>query len=279
LLRGSWAQESADERCKALQSFVAGLSMADEEFLESALDDRSKNVRAQAAELLSRLPESRLARRAQERMATWVQWKKSSAWLGLRPSQALEVTPPAECTREMQRDGIDPKPPRGVGEKAWWLQESVARTPLSFWPPGALKAAADSEWSEALARGWQKAARAQQNSAWAAELLEGGWRDVELFALLPHSRQEEFLLKHWEDSWLLAHRPYSPLLATALIPVLQARQPKSYDWSWSNLLSQVALRLPPDTPVEEGWASLDSAVEKLIFTVNFRKSMNQEMRS
>lgn len=279
LLRADWAQESADERQKALQALANGLSMADEEFLEEALDDRSKGVRSQAAELLARLPGSRLAQRARTRMAAWAEWKTTSAWLGLRKTQTLEVNPPAECTREMQRDGIEVKPPRGVGEKAWWLQQAVAQTPLDFWPAEPaqlLKAAGD--WSEALEKGWLRAARAQRQAAWAAALIEAGARDEELFAILPHAQQEELLLQHWEPAWLVRHRPYSRRLAAALIPALQARQPKGYDWSWAQLLRQVALLLPPDTPVEEGWAVLDSAVEKLIATVNFRQSMNREMQ-
>lgn len=279
LLMASWAQESADERQKALQSFGAGLSMADEEFLESALDDRSKGVRAQAADLLARLPQSRLAQRARARMATCVQWTKTSSWFGLRQTQALEVTPPAECTREMQRDGIEVKPSGGVGEKAWWLEQSVARTPLDFWPPGALKAAERHEWGEALGRGWLRAARAQKDAGWAAALIEAGSRDDELFAILPHARQEELLLKHWEPGWLVLHRPYSRSLAGALMAALPSRRPKGYDWHWTHLLKEVALRLPFDTPVGEFWTDPDSAMEKLIATVNFRQSMNQEMRS
>ena len=41
--------------------------MDDEPFLESALDDRSREVRQQAADLLTRLPDSRLALRMAER--------------------------------------------------------------------------------------------------------------------------------------------------------------------------------------------------------------------
>ena len=47
------------------------------------------------------------------------------------------VTPPAECDPAMRRDGIEPKPPAGTGERAWWLGSCSARTPAAGrWPTG-----------------------------------------------------------------------------------------------------------------------------------------------
>ena len=46
----------------------------------------------------------------------------------------IDVDPPAACDRAMRRDGIAPRPPAGTGERAWWLEEILARTPLRVWP-------------------------------------------------------------------------------------------------------------------------------------------------
>src|SRR5437762_1943286 len=50
-LAQTWETEGADERAAFLATFRTGLSLDDEPFLESALDDRSKVVRRTAADL------------------------------------------------------------------------------------------------------------------------------------------------------------------------------------------------------------------------------------
>ena len=97
------------------------MSLDDETFLEAALDDRRKEVRGAAADLLARLPESALRRRALERALPLLKFKSNK----LR-RKTIEVTLPEACDKAMQRDGVEPKPGfRGVGEKAWWLQQML----------------------------------------------------------------------------------------------------------------------------------------------------------
>ncbi|MCQ8189216.1 DUF5691 domain-containing protein [Streptomyces sp. RCU064] len=67
LLSGTWSTERAEDRLMFLDSLRDDLSPSDEPFLEQALSDRSRNVRATAAELLSALPGSALAARMAER--------------------------------------------------------------------------------------------------------------------------------------------------------------------------------------------------------------------
>ncbi len=184
LVQSTWGDDDADARQEFLAVLLTGLGPADEDFLESALDDRSKKVRLVAADLLSRLAGSKLAARMIERVRPLVAFTAKTGLLAAvrgRKSR-IEVRPPAECDKDMQRDGIEPKPPAGgrkVGEKAWWLQQIVAAVPASYWSrepgvePAALIAAAKAtDWSEALLSGWLLAAERHRDGAWAEAILE-----------------------------------------------------------------------------------------------------------
>ena len=67
LVQSTWKEDAADDRASFLESLKISLGKDDEPFLESALDDRSKGVRAAAADLLARLPDSAYVRRMIER--------------------------------------------------------------------------------------------------------------------------------------------------------------------------------------------------------------------
>ncbi|MDH6135920.1 hypothetical protein P3T37_005339 [Kitasatospora sp. MAA4] len=179
LLRGTWSTERAEDRLLFLDALQEGLSQADEPFLEAALGDRSKNVRTTAAELLSTLPGSALGARMAERARSAVRLVDGR----------LRVSPPTACDAAMQRDGIAPKSPTGRGERAWWLGELVAATPLDCWTTGfglthaellALPVTteesgeneeSDDGWRDDLREAWARAAVRQQDAAWARALL------------------------------------------------------------------------------------------------------------
>ncbi|MFC7649874.1 DUF5691 domain-containing protein [Streptosporangium lutulentum] len=108
LLAVTWEKETPDDRAAFLEVLADRLSLDDEPFLEAALDDRRREVRHQAADLLTRLPDSRLASRMAERVARYVTVVDGR----------IHVTPPAACDSTMERDGIRAKPPRGTGRRA-----------------------------------------------------------------------------------------------------------------------------------------------------------------
>lgn len=56
LLSATWQQETPEERAAFIEALRMNLSLADEPFLENALDDRRKEVRKVAVELLASLP-------------------------------------------------------------------------------------------------------------------------------------------------------------------------------------------------------------------------------
>ncbi|HEX5083719.1 MAG TPA: DUF5691 domain-containing protein, partial [Blastocatellia bacterium] len=113
LLASNWAQESPKDRADFLEALKYGLSIDDEAFLEAALDDRRKEVRGVAVDLLARLPESALRRRMIERVRPLITFK-----LNKLKRKTIEVTLPETCDKAMQRDGVDQK----VDDPSWWLR-------------------------------------------------------------------------------------------------------------------------------------------------------------
>jgi Family of unknown function (DUF5691) len=164
LLRDEWAGIGPQERPALLGALSVGLGPDDEPFLEAALDDRRKEVRDTAAQLLRRIGNSaynlRMAQRARQIVTVPV-------------GGPVRVEPPAACDKTMRRDGVAPKPPAGVkvGERAWWVREILARTPLSIWPADLLDRPVADGWAADLHTGLAQAAREQDNPLWADRLL------------------------------------------------------------------------------------------------------------
>ncbi|MGW6640949.1 DUF5691 domain-containing protein [Streptomyces iakyrus] len=190
LLASTWGTERAEDRLMFLDSLREGLGPDDEPFLEQALADRSRNVRATAAELLSALPGSALAARMAVRAEACVAIDHTRS---ARPSGTGDDTPggtaqttptiaveaPHECDAGMERDGVVAKAPAGRGERSWWLGQLVEAAPLGTWPPRlggrtpreivALPVA--DGWQGELHAAWCRAAVRQRDAAWSRALL------------------------------------------------------------------------------------------------------------
>ncbi|MFJ5279401.1 DUF5691 domain-containing protein [Streptomyces parvulus] len=193
LLASTWATERAEDRLMFLDSLRTRLTSADEPFLEHALADRSRNVRATAAELLSALPDSALAARMAARAVTCVSLDRSLDRAPVDPNDgsrdhaperspsapAIAVEAPHECDAGMERDGVVAKPPGGRGERSWWLGQLVEAAPLATWParlggrdPGEILALPVADgWRGELHAAWCRAAVRQRDGAWARALL------------------------------------------------------------------------------------------------------------
>lgn len=170
-LAATWQQEATEETA-FLKTFLIGLSIADEPFLEAALDERRKEVRQVAADLLARLPESRLCQRMISRVRPLLTLKREGEKLH------LEVALPESCDKGMSRDGIESKAVYGVGEKAGWLLQVLATVPPSFWcdtweitPAELVQLADGNEWKEILIEGIAIAALRHQDTDWASVIL------------------------------------------------------------------------------------------------------------
>jgi hypothetical protein len=200
LLANSWKNEPGDDRAALLPALAEGLTSDDERFLAEALKDRKRDVRDAAAELLARLPTSEFVTRMRRRVAPLITFRKTL--LGSK----LEIAAPQACDPGMLADGIDPKPPPGIGEKAWWLSQMIALVPPSTWAIEMIAPAASSDWSRALLRGWWLATVRERDQAWAEALLSQ-WVDLKeeermrviefvpaLLACLPGARRETLVV-------------------------------------------------------------------------------------
>ncbi|MEX8193494.1 DUF5691 domain-containing protein [Comamonas guangdongensis] len=182
-LEASLKELSAKERAPMVMTLETGLSMADEPLLEKLLGDRSKEVRENAARLLSRLPQSGHS----QRITGWLQ-----AMLSRNAKGEWQIEPPEEGSKDWERDGIALQPPAYIkGVKAWWLQQMVGQAPVAFWidtlgmtPEQLWEWSRRSDWKTALRQGWLAALRDQHDVRWIA-LLQTMDRDARVESLLP----------------------------------------------------------------------------------------------
>ena len=165
-LQAGWNQESPEDRALLLPCLDVALSLADEAFLEAALDDRRKEVRQQAQQLLQTLPGCALQQRMLERLAPLLRLERRM----LFPDR-LDVALPAEIDKSMLRDGIGAQRWPQLGEKAGWLADMLAALSPAHWTvlfdkPAAqcLKLAAGNEFHGALVQGWSGALLRDMNA-------------------------------------------------------------------------------------------------------------------
>lgn len=317
LLETTWGTERAEDRLMFLDSLRTGLGADDEPFLERALTDRSRNVRATAAELLSALPGSALAARMADRAGACVAVDRT------RDVPTIVVEAPHECDAGMERDGVVPKAPAGRGERSWWLGQLVEAAPLAVWSARlggrsaeeivALPVADD--WQGELHAAWCRAAVRQRDAGWSRALLgspsapeaagPGAVSLAERAKLLATLGADE--RAEWVAGFIATHGlseafqllgvcavPWSPALGGAVVDALNiARDAGSYPWSFSGVMGLAERCLSPSeaarldaltaTPEEQENASPGAggywaeAFQRLVTTLRLRAAMEEEL--
>ncbi len=302
LVSSTWSEESAEERGDFLKILENGLSMADEPFLEEALDDRSKEVRRAAADLLARLPVSRLVQRQLERGQEYLKWKPGSF---LRKAQ-IDVALPETCDKSMLRDGVEPKRPvKSRGEKADWLVQILSTVPPSIWSRRwgktsveLLDISAEGDWKEILHQSWITAAGNHPDPDWAEAILKIYPGHGLLLEALPAGRRVSFLsaqiksrIVEGMELLLGCHEPWGMELSSLALHHLRNYYVKSEAAS-----SQASLRasfllvgryLDPSLAFEANRQLVNKAkpgsvwekeVERLLQILDFRHHMMEELR-
>jgi hypothetical protein len=176
LLAADWARLPGDERAALLPLLARGLSAADEDFLDAALDDRVAAVRGVARRLLTRLPASRFAQRATERATAVLRLERDG------PRQRLTALPPGDPDQAAVRDGIDARPPTpAIGVGPWLLTQLIAAVPVDRWtalfdlpPQDIARLPVEPNVGLDLRAGWRLAAVSQGSGGWAEALLAVG---------------------------------------------------------------------------------------------------------
>ncbi|MFC0556291.1 DUF5691 domain-containing protein [Planotetraspora thailandica] len=276
LLEEGWAKETPEDRAAFVGLLGDGLSMEDEPFLEAALDDRRREVRQAAADLLTRLPESRLAGRMTERAARFL----------TRNGGKLVAEPPKACDSTMERDGVRPGPPAGMAKRGWWLQQVLARTPLSFWPahfglsPEEVIGLKIGDWAREVWMGWTRAVILQRDAAWARVLFEAEPL-TDLLSVLPPEEQSAraalLVAREPMDGKMImtlggVARPWGTHLARAVLKTI-VETSGMRPWDAGELIRLAGERLDP---------ALHAHVERLgvtelAATLRFRHDMLKEL--
>lgn len=317
LLASTWATERAEDRLMFLDSLRTGLGPDDEPFLEQALSDRSRNVRATAAELLSALPGSAFAARMAARAGACVALDHT------RGTPTVVVEAPHQCDADMERDGVVPRAPTGRGERSWWLGQLVEAAPLGTWHArlGGRTAqeivalpVADG-WRDELHAAWCRAAVRQRDASWARALLgspsapeaagPGALSLAERARLLGTLDAAERAA--WVAGFIAAHGlseafqllgvcavPWAAPLGRAVVDALNiARDAGSYPWSFSGVMGLAercldpaeASRLEgllavPDEPEDASPGAggyWAEAFQRLVTTLRLRSAMEEEL--
>jgi len=314
LLAESWKKEAPEDRAEFVQALQINYSMDDEAFLESALDDKRKEVRGHLLAILGGLPQSKFVQRMTQLTTPLIQYKKQ-----LLRGGTIEVTLPTEVTKEMSRYGVGvSRPePKGLGEKASWLVYMLEMTPPSHWcslfavsPKQLIIAGAKSEWAEVLGWGWSMAAARFDDGNWIAAWLDAASENKALQAYLPRlatcdfrgADREAALVKLLRMNLEPAHQhivpaqllrtpgPWGEALSAAVLEELRTGlnlSPTDYflRTNWQQLMKAAALQLPLTLsqttsmwPSEFGQPSLREAVDEFCAVIEFRRSMHRHFK-
>jgi hypothetical protein len=217
-LQSDWRNEPPENRAALLPCLATGLSLDDDAFLEAALDDKRKEVRTAAQQLLAALPGSQLMQRCQQRLQTSLFFEKQFL---LGPK--LSVKLPEACDKAMQRDGIGQRPAPGLGEKATLLRDLMQCVAPEHWsrqwelaPIDVIKLLAKHEFKQALLEGLAQAAvntfqyrQVGDASAWYEAILDAlvigklgivtPCNLMDSFSLLTVDTQQAMIL-HWLEA-------------------------------------------------------------------------------
>jgi hypothetical protein len=238
----------ANERAELLAALAVGLSGDDEDLLEQALADRSRDVRQAAAALLLRLPASAFVGRAIARMQPLLSQQRALL------TQRWVIEPPVDL------GPLDPPRPKHepLGDRAWWLYQAARQVPLAWWvqhtglqPAELLAWAAAGDWAEALHRAWRDVLFMAPEPAWCSAFVRHGPRgagrddSAGVLALLPLAEREA----HWQQ--IVA----SEGLSDALLAQLNAGcpPPQHLSLSLSQALQAALLQRLTARPLAQDW--------------------------
>jgi len=257
LLQDVWRSERGQVRADLLAALEPGLSLADENLLTAALGDTRREVRDVALRLIRRLPNSAFSGRWSARASHWLRISR-----GL-----LAIQEPEEVDPEWIADGLDLRPPKGIGTATWWLQQFVAFTPPHVWPPNMADLIQRSDWRVPLARGLVESAEAYADTAWCARLIDADSTTDDALQLVS-----------------MRPAPWTPEFSRVLLERLPGRTEKHYAGVVA-VLRIAPWRLDPSVlPQAKVWLDsrsgplwLQPSLERVAATLEYRLAMRREL--
>lgn len=208
LLRARWKGINLRERLQMLEIVGQHLHPDDQDFLESLLVDKGKEVRQQAIELLCRIPHSRYLGRMQARLEACLQQEQGFF------KKKWRIDAPPAFVESWQQDGLEEQSPSNLklGSRAYCLYQIARCMPLSFWTQHTQMSAAQllqwsqaGDWSAVLHLAWRDAWSRQAEADWAQALIKAPpagdvfWDPFELAAALPSQEREAYWLASLND--------------------------------------------------------------------------------
>lgn len=106
-LQQTWDQENAATKQELLQVITVNSSMADEAWLQTLLNEKSKLVRAQALDLLKCIPGSALIQQHWQTVSPAIQIKKIKNSLGIPIKKALHFEALQDIPEDVFKSGIE----------------------------------------------------------------------------------------------------------------------------------------------------------------------------
>jgi hypothetical protein len=307
--------EKAAGRAALVAALSDGLSMEDEPFLESALDDKSTQVHAHAADLLATLPESRLAGRMLSHLRSLVTISTVQAsWIPGFKKTVLQVTLPDEGDPALMRDVAAAKGSYStIGSRGVLFVQMMRAVPPSTWcrlfsasPDDLIKATSRGEEKDLLKTAWREAAVKHKDAEWAVVLLSlwptepntSGWEQL-IHLLTPEQldriftpmvQAEQVKIEQAVTLMLATGAKTGPALAVAVLKALRkyVSSSSSYQYSYalyemSNLAyfvpAAVLAQVSSDWVTWSGTHPLDNQIDKLIAVLDFRTKMLKEFES
>ena len=125
LVQSTWAEEDPAQKAQLLAALSPGLGSADEAFLEECLQERRKETRQMAAELLACIPNSALLGRYRDYLHACI----------VVSGQKLSLELPDDAPEAWRKDGVEisGKSPFTLNQRSSWLFQLIRRLPPSDW--------------------------------------------------------------------------------------------------------------------------------------------------
>jgi hypothetical protein len=311
LVASTWKDDAAADRVKFVELLQEDASMTEEPFLDASLDDRSKLVRQSVAAALLRVPGSRWRQRMSAVARRFISVQTSGL---LRKRIAITLTPPESFDPAWERDGIERQPPKGVGQRAWWLRLILVSADLAIWkditgltPAAVLEAlqgddfggdavsvlldaarlARDPEWCAALARHLMKQAPVQIDIV--GSLIQAlGDADAEPLAMEIVAADSLDTIERWVVLAAI-DRPWSLAFSRDVMTVLTDHTPRLMDAASFRaplLVAAVSRHLEPravdyfERAVTRSFGALkDNTTGRHLDRVRVRAEMREEFSS